>query len=201
MFSGSIMDKAGVSCYECHRYVKVYESALYPRITGHTFEPRPEQCVSSDCHPGKDAKWAKEAVRVGQNEIRMLFKEAEEKVAVVNSVLSKMYPTWDGSKESIMDIAPPTTLEGVDKYLKAEFNVEFVKADRSWGFHNREKAKRMLEEVEPLTEEALELISQEVLGAVGERPEVPPPRGVCGPIAVLLLAVLPLFIIRLREGR
>jgi predicted CXXCH cytochrome family protein len=196
MFEGSIMQKIGMSCYDCHRFVKVYESEIYPRITGHTFEPRPEQCVSNDCHPGKNVEWAKTAVRLEQTEITAMLEEAEHDVETVDSVLLKMYPSWDGSKESVGD-APPAVLEAVDKYHQAKFNFEFVKQDRSNGVHNRQKAEHMLEAVGPLTEGSMELLRQTALGVdVGE--DGTGAKGICGPTAVLLLTMLPVVIRRWR---
>ena len=200
MFSGSIMHEFGISCYDCHRFVKVYESALYPRITGHSFEPRPEQCVSNDCHPEGDVEWAKNAVRLEQAEIIAMLEEAKHEVDTIDSVLLKMYPDWDGTKASVGD-APPAVLEAVDKYLQAMFNYEFVKRDRSNGVHNRQKAEHMLEEVESLTEESMELIRQTVLGATIAEDEIEEVKGICGPTAVLLFAMLPAVISRVRGRR
>jgi predicted CXXCH cytochrome family protein len=192
MFSGSIMHEFGISCYDCHRYVKVYESEIYPEITGHSFEPRREQCVTSGCHPEKDVNWAKNAVRLEQAEIITMLEEAEEEIGTVDSVLLKMYPSFDGSKESIGD-APPGILEGVDKYEQAKFNYEFVKRDRSLGVHNRKKAEHMLEEVEPLTEGALELIRKSVLEGGGTDAGAGA-KGICGPTSLLLFALVPVLI-------
>ncbi|MHC4198350.1 MAG: ammonia-forming cytochrome c nitrite reductase subunit c552, partial [Planctomycetota bacterium] len=197
MFSGSIMHEFGITCYNCHQFVKVYESELYPRITGHSFEQRPEQCVNNDCHPERDAEWAKRTVRLEQGEIVEMLEKAEHEVDTVDNVLLKMYPGWDGTKGSVGD-APSAILEAVDKYLEAEFNYEFVKQDRSYGVHNRQKAEHMLEEVETLTEESLELIRQTTLGTgIGEIGA----KGICGPTAVLLFAMLPAVISRVRGRR
>jgi len=198
MFSGSIMHKFGISCYDCHRYVKVYESEIYPKITGHSFEPRPEQCVIGDCHPGRDSDWAKDAVRVEQAAIIAMLEEANEELETVDSVLLKMYPGWDGTKESIGD-APPSILAGVDEYEQAKFNYEFVKRDRSNGVHNRQKAEHMLEEVETLTEEAMAHIRGEVLS--GTEDEGTGAKGICGPSVLLLLAMLPGALAGLRRKR
>jgi predicted CXXCH cytochrome family protein len=199
MLSGSIMHGAGITCYTCHKYIKVYESELSPRVTGHTFEPRPEQCATPECHPGKDVEWAKNAIDLDQYEIRKLLEEAEHELSILDSVLIKVYPDWDGSKGSIKDASEPT-IEVVDKYLQAKHNIEFVKDDRSFGVHNRIKAEAKLKEVEPLVEESLEILRTQVRGASKVIPKEEPP-GVCGPSAVLLFAMLPPAAIRLRKKR
>ena len=196
MLSGSIMHRAEVTCYTCHKYVKVYESAISPRITGHTFEPRPEQCVIEDCHPDKDVKWARNTIRLDQYTTKKLLEEAEHELSILDSVLLAVYPSWDGSKESIPD-APNATLEAVDKYLHAKHNIEFVKEDGSFGVHNRVKAESMLNEVKLLIEEALESLRREMGPSVPIPTEEP--TGVCGPVAVLLLAMVPAIITRLRK--
>ncbi|MBI5389734.1 ammonia-forming cytochrome c nitrite reductase subunit c552 [Candidatus Woesearchaeota archaeon] len=161
MFNGSIMEQAGVTCYNCHMYVKVYESEISPRVTGHTFEPRPEQCVTS-CHPKKDAKWAKSAVEVRQVQISALMTEVEKEVKILHDVISKKYPTWDGeTKESVKGLSPHGS-DAIDRYLRASYAIDFIKADKSTGFHNGEKATRMLEEAKTLTNEGMDSIRKEI---------------------------------------
>lgn len=183
MFNGSIMEEAGVTCYNCHMYVKVYESEISPRVTGHTFEQRREQCVSS-CHPGKDIKWAENAVKVRQTEIGTLLSHAEEKIEIVNEVISKRYPSWNGKKESVKGLSAHGST-AIDKYIQARYNIDFVKADKSMGMHNGEKAKAMLEEAILLSDESLESISREIAAPI---PEVG--RGTNLPKIVFILVIV-----------
>jgi predicted CXXCH cytochrome family protein len=197
MLSDSIMHKADITCYDCHKYIKVYKSEISPRITGHTFDPRSEQCITTNCHPDKDVKWARNTIRIDQYTTQKLLEEAEHELSILDSVLLAVYPSWDGSKKSIPD-APDATLEVMDKYLHAKHNIEFVTEDGSFGVHNRIKAESMLTEVKPLVEESLEILRTEVRGAREVIPEEPA-AGVCGPAAVLLLAMVPVIITRLRK--
>ncbi len=185
MFNGSIMDLSGVTCYNCHMYVKVYESEISPRVTGHTFEQKREQCVANSCHPAKDAKWAKKAVEVRQTEVSTLLGAVEEEVKILNDVILAKYPEWDGSKESVEEELSPHGLSAVDKYLQAKYNIDFIKADKSKGFHNGAKARTLLEGAKLLTSDGMESMRTEIAAPIPE-----PKKGLSLPAVVLLIVVI-----------
>lgn len=185
MFNGSIMDEAGVTCYNCHMYVKVYESEISPRVTGHTFEQKREQCVANSCHPGKDEKWAEKAVNVRQTEVTTLLTAVEGEVKILNDVILAKYPTWDGSEESIGKNLSAHGANAVERYIQARYNIDFIKADKSKGFHNGAKARTMLDEARVLTSEGMDSMRTEIAAPLpGHK------KGLSLPGAVLLIVVI-----------
>ncbi len=112
-------------CVTCHVFQTPYigEPEEVPAYTGHSFEPQLGACAQSGCHEGEfvvsDSSFD---FHGAQSEIRELLDE-------LGNLLAEATP-----EDSL-----------TDRFKKAKFNYEFVEADGSYGIHNFQYAKALLE--------------------------------------------------------
>lgn len=132
MYSGSAMEMAGVRCYECHMMARKTGISALPSTSEHSFNAKAIQCPY--CHIDKSEGWAR-------NEIKTVQEKTINKIIKVESLLDEAQ-NFVTSKNS-------------ETYNKAKYDLDFVIADRSRGFHNPQKAEKMLEEAEYLAKEVI----------------------------------------------
>lgn len=115
-------------CAFCHVYREVYGGPDQPANSGHTFESNTRAC--NPCHSETEA-----AARIAG-----IYEETEPRLATIARYLDPADPLY----------VDPTTLgpEELAQYNIARFDYELVVADASFGAHNADYARRLLEEAE-----------------------------------------------------
>ena len=115
-------------CAFCHVHREPYVEPDQPANSGHTFECNMRAC--SSCHTEAEAA---ERVALVQEEI-------EPRLLTIGHYLNPLHPLY----------VDPATLGPAElvRYNIAKFDYEFVQADRSFGAHNANFARRLLEEAE-----------------------------------------------------
>ncbi|MFQ6062882.1 MAG: ammonia-forming cytochrome c nitrite reductase subunit c552, partial [Methanosarcinales archaeon] len=83
-----------------------------------------------------------------------------------------------------------------EKYDKAKYNVDFVKADGSKGIHNPEKAEQMLEEAESLAKELINLTSSKTPSKTPGKTPISTP----GFEAIVAIVIFIVITIRFKKG-
>lgn len=203
MYKGSFWEKNNISCYNCHRYVKVFESDISPAITGHTFQPRAEQCLS--CHEDRPLSWAKDYIDSIQQQTILLISAAYEANGRANSLIKRAYPEWNDS--GTVDSESPYS-RSLEKYYLGLHYIKFVEEDLSKGFHNFEKAREYLTLSINQSRESMELLpTDREMTSVHKIPseidrvtfgdQEPVEKGICGPGPALLISILPMVLYRL----
>jgi predicted CXXCH cytochrome family protein len=115
-------------CAFCHVHREVYVEPDQPANSGHTFESNTRACAI--CHTETDA--AERIARVSA--------EIEPRLTAIARYLDPTDPLY----------VDPTTLipEELAKYNIAKFDYDLVNADLSYGVHNANFARRLLDEAE-----------------------------------------------------
>lgn len=162
MYAGSLMEKAGVRCVDCHMAKIGYRSdktAKGPHpwdTSSHTFlvaTPALEKssgvrsaCVACHNEKNKALPHVKKDVQVPPFSLDDLASLQAEKKAAIRSAIGEIYMTLAGVKSNHADTKA--------RVEKAKSLVNFVVLDGSMGLHNAEKATAMLDEALKLAKSA-----------------------------------------------
>ena len=130
---------SAVYCVECHMYNYAYNGSLTPPATmGHSFEPKPEACVS--CHDGT-------------NGFRMTQEQAEKAIGGWQEATSLGLGVSQSAVENASNSIKAAPDYGFDRtsidrarmyYDQANYSVNFVSSDGSMGAHNFDYASNLL---------------------------------------------------------
>ncbi len=135
----SSQSMSAVYCAQCHMYSYPYNASLTPpAMSGHTFQPKPEACVS--CHDGTSGflmtnEQAEAAIHGWQDATRFRLESARTSLTDARDAIAAA----DGYGFDSSTIGRAATY-----YDEANYSANFVEADGSMGAHNFDYAANLL---------------------------------------------------------
>ncbi len=151
MYTGSVHDKLGTSCADCHMPNVVEEGQEY---RSH-WAKSPLKTVSESC--GQCHKEEPDALIAN---VQGLQKEVEALQVEVSDMLVKIIEDFGQLLEDRKLEDEEIIKELRSLHRKAQYRWDFVFVENSTGFHNVEKAKQTLERAKEYAQQALEIIAE-----------------------------------------
>ncbi|SNS25041.1 respiratory nitrite reductase (cytochrome ammonia-forming) precursor [Anaerovirgula multivorans] len=150
MYTGSIHDRMGVSCADCHMPTVEEEGETYRSHWAKSpLKTVEESC--GGCH--KDG----EAIIAQTEEIQ---REIDDMQVEVSGMIVELVEDFAAALEE-RDLEEATVEELWDLHRKAQYRWDFVMVENSTGFHHWEKARKALEEAKEFAQQALDILAEQ----------------------------------------
>lgn len=149
-YTGSVHDKIGVTCADCHMPTMKENGEEYVSHWAKSpLKTVDESCGA--CHSSEiDGLTAK---------VENIQKETEEELLEIGAMLVQLIEEFGSALES-EHLDDETINELWDLHRKAQYRWDFVFVENGNGFHNTEKARKTLNEAKDYAQQALDILSE-----------------------------------------